>query len=283
MPEPSDQGNLVTGRSGDPLMRKALLLAAMAFAVIARPVAAPPTPVVVELFTSEGCESCPPADLLLQQLASTQPVTGAQVIPLSLHVDYWDQLGWKDRFSSAALTNRQRMYGTRFNIDSVYTPQMVVDGRSELVGSDGAAARKAVARAATGAHGSIQIRVDRASGAVTVVAADVPPHSDRADIIVAVAEDRLQSNVTRGENHGRTLTHVAVVRRLVTIGEIAAGDVCRGGACSARTDVAIDPAWKREDLRIVAFVQERRGGAILAAATTPFEPSTPSRDALRRP
>src|SRR5204863_4528217 len=114
------------------------------------------TPIVVELFTSEGCESCPPADVLLRQLASTQPVPGAQIIPLSLHVDYWDQLGWKDRFSSALLTNRQRVYGTRFNIDSVYTPQMVVDGRSELVGSDGAAARKAIARAATGAHGSIQ-------------------------------------------------------------------------------------------------------------------------------
>src|SRR5947207_13661061 len=159
MPEPSDQGNLVTGRSGDPLMRKALLLVAMAFAVIARPVAAPPTPVVVELFTSEGCESCPPADLLLRQLASTQPVTRAQIIPLSLHVDYWDQLGWKDRFTSALLTNRQRVYGTRFNLDSVYTPQMVIDGRSELVGSDAGAARKAIAKAAATAHGVV--RIDR--------------------------------------------------------------------------------------------------------------------------
>src|SRR5438477_8572780 len=163
-------------------MRKPLVIFAAVMLGALRPAAAPPTPVVVELFTSEGCESCPPADVLLQQLATTQPVAGVQIIPLSLHVDYWDQLGWKDRFSSAALTNRQRVYGTRFNVDSVYTPQMVVDGRAELVGSDGAAARKAIGRAATSARGSIQIRVDRASGAVTVVAADLPPHPDRADV-----------------------------------------------------------------------------------------------------
>src|ERR1043166_3215856 len=113
------------------MARKTLAVLAFALAVAVKPAAAPPTPIVVELFTSEGCESCPPADVLLQQLASTQPVTGAQIIPLSLHVDYWDQLGWKDRFSSAQLTNRQRVYGARFNIDSVYTPQMVIDGRSE--------------------------------------------------------------------------------------------------------------------------------------------------------
>jgi hypothetical protein len=261
-------------------MRKSFLLVAMAFAFGSqRPSAAPPTPVVVELFTSEGCESCPPADVLLQQLASTQPVTGAQIVPLSLHVDYWDQLGWKDRFSSAALTNRQRVYGARFNTESVYTPQMVVDGRSELVGSDGAAARKAIARAAALAHGSVRIALDGAQ--IIVTASDLPPHGDRADIVVAVTEDHLKSNVTRGENHGRTLTHTAVVHRLITIGEAA------GRSADARTTIAIDPAWKRDDIRIVAFVQERRGGAVLASATIPFEPGNvsrpPSRDPLRRP
>src|SRR5260221_13852506 len=115
-------------------MRKSfLLVAALALGAL-RPSAAPATSVVVELFTSEGCESCPPADVLLQQLASAQPVAGVQIIPLSLHVDYWDQLGWKDRFSSAALTNRQRIYGARFNADHIYTPQMVVDGRAAFVG-----------------------------------------------------------------------------------------------------------------------------------------------------
>jgi len=247
---------------------KLLLPAVLALAAVTRPAAGPPTPVVVELFTSEGCESCPPADVLLQQLAASQPVAGAQIIPLSLHVDYWDQLGWKDRFSSAAFTNRQRTYGSRFNADDIYTPQMVVDGRSQLVGSDGAAARKAIGKAATAAHGSLQIGLDRAASRVTVLASDLPAH-DRADIVVAVTEDRLQSNVTRGENHGRTLTHTAVVRSLSAVGEAT------GRSAEAQTAITIDPSWKRGDVRIVAFVQERRGGAILASGSATVSASRP--------
>jgi hypothetical protein len=230
------------------------------------------TPVVVELFTSEGCESCPPADVLLQQLASTQPVSGAQIIPLSLHVDYWDQLGWKDRFSSAALTRRQRAYGTRFNLADVYTPQMVVDGRSEFVGSDAAAARKAVAKAASVRHGSVVLELSNAdppdgrrTGArslrVTASIADLPPRTQRADIMLAVTEDRLESKVTAGENHGRTLTHTAVVHRLDRLGEAT------GPTASAAGSVVVDPQWKLENVRFVAFVQEHSGGAILASGS----------------
>ena len=103
-----------------------------------------PTPVILELFTSEGCSDCPPADTLLETLIATQPVPGVEIIGLGQHVDYWDRLGWKDRFSSAALTNRQQLYQTRFNTESIYTPQMVVDGRAEFVGSDAGAARRAL-------------------------------------------------------------------------------------------------------------------------------------------
>src|SRR5262245_52105881 len=191
--------------------------------------AGPPVPVVVELFTSEGCSSCPPADLLLQKLVDTQPLAGAQIIGLGEHVDYWDHQGWKDRFSSAALTNRQQVYGARLNSES-YTPQMVVDGRAEFVGSDAAAARKALERARTVPHGVIRIDFDGNGGsppssssraiAVTVTSSDLPrTGSERADVIVAVTEDHLRSDVTRGENHGRVLTHAGVVRYLAPAGE----------------------------------------------------------------
>src|SRR5229473_964263 len=119
--------------------------------------AAATTPILVELFTSEGCSDCPPADGVLEKLIATQPISGVEVIGLGQHVDYWDQLGWKDRFSSAALTNRQHVYGAHFGLDSMYTPQMVVDGRAQLVGSDGGAARKAIGHAVTAPHGVVRI------------------------------------------------------------------------------------------------------------------------------
>jgi hypothetical protein len=90
--------------------------------------AAPPTPILIELFTSEGCSDCPAADVLLDKLVAAQPVAGAEIIALEQHVDHWDRLGWNDRFSSAAFTNRQQVYGARFGTNNIYTPQMVVDG-----------------------------------------------------------------------------------------------------------------------------------------------------------
>lgn len=147
--------------------------------------AGPAVPIVVELFTSEGCSSCPPADVFLQKLVETQPVAGAQVIALGEHVDYWDRQGWKDRFASASLTSRQQVYGARFNTDSVYTPQMIVDGRTEFVGSDANAARRALERAAAIPHGRVRITFDdrrnesAAAGsgravAVAITTADLP-------------------------------------------------------------------------------------------------------------
>jgi hypothetical protein len=227
-----------------------------------------PIPVLIELFTSEGCEDCPPADKVLEQLIVAPPA-GVEVIGLGEHVDYWDQLGWKDRFSSHALTARQGLYAARFANDSIYTPQMVVDGRSEFVGSDAGAARRAIAKAVAQSHGVIGIvtRDDRDPKrvALQITITDLPKitRGDQADIIVAVTEDGLRTDVKRGENRGRTLTHAAVARYMATI-----GDTVADGPSSAAADVTLAPDWQRDRLKIIAFVQERKSRQILAAAST---------------
>jgi hypothetical protein len=231
-----------------------------------RSVSTVPPPVVVELYTSEGCSSCPPADALLQRLTDASATSGPEIIALGEHVDYWDHQGWTDRFSSTLLTDRQRTYAARFNTESIYTPQMVVDGRAELVGSDAAAAHRAIDRAAAAAHGTVRIAVastgHRAQLGVDVNVAGLPAiaRGDRAEILVAITEDHLSSDVKRGENHGLVLKHVAVVRRLTTIGDAIAP------ASSGRANIALESDWHREHLKIVAFVQEHRRRTILASA-----------------
>jgi hypothetical protein len=249
------------------------LLSALLFLMLAAPLshprAAAPTPVVVELFTSEGCSDCPAADALLDKLLTTQPIDGASIVALGQHVDYWDRLGWRDRFSSAAFTDRQRVYGAHFNTESIYTPQMVVDGGAEFVGSDAAAARRAIAKAAAALHGLVRIVAEPPSGShlsVAMSTSDLPKiGGDHADMVIAVTEDGLKTDVKRGENHGRTLTHAAVVRQMITIGEASTGAVS-----TAHGEITLDADWQRDRLKIVAFVQERRGRRILASAAEPL-------------
>jgi hypothetical protein len=231
-----------------------------------------PTPIIVELFTSEGCSDCPPADTLLEKLVATQPIAGAEIIGLGQHVDYWDRLGWKDRFSSAALTGRQQGYQTRFGTESIYTPQMVVDGRVEFVGSDAPAARKAIEKTLALPHG--RVRIDLANAAVRVAVSDLPPlpRGDRADIILMVTERGLTTDVKRGENHGKVLAHAPVVRYLATIGHIPDGT--NAGTASAG-DLALAPDWRRDRLAVVAFVQQQHGRAILASASAPLKIAAP--------
>lgn len=235
-----------------------------------------PVPVIVELFTSEGCSDCPPADALLEKMIATQPVAGAQIIGLGQHVDYWDRLGWKDRFSSAAFTGRQQAYQTRFATESIYTPQMVVDGRAEFVGSDANAARKAIARTLTAAHGIVKIdvgtelapptRADQGRPQHVALTISDLPHAargDRADIILVVTESGLTTDVKRGENHGKVLKHAPVVRYLATIGQVPAD----AAAASAAADIPLAADWQRDRLAVVVFVQEQRGRTVLASAS----------------
>jgi len=254
-------------------MLKTLLLSALvALAMSTRGTgAAPPVPVIVELFTSEGCWDCPPADDVLEQFVSAQPIGGVEIIGLGEHVDYWDRLGWKDRFSSARLTDRQQIYQARFNTESIYTPQMVVDGRAQLVGSDASAARRAVERSAAAEHASATLRIDSESDraiAVTVTVAGVqrPGRGDRADVQLAITEDAVVTEVKRGENHGRTLTHAAVVRSMTAIGQVAAD-----GTATAHAEIPLGGDWRRDRLKAVAFVQEQRSRAIVASAAAPVQ------------
>src|SRR6266404_3670187 len=201
------------------------------------------SPVLIELFTSEGCSSCPPADEVLSRLDKMQPVPGAEVIALSEHVDYWNRLGWSDPYSSADFSRRQGQYADAFRIDGNYTPQMIVDGQAEFVGSNMGKARDAIMKAAQAAKATVQItRVgDSSEGRAGTVPLQVrventPPvgGGDTVEVLLAITEDNLRSNVLRGENGGRLLKHTAVVRRLTVIGRMSPET---GMKCWVRRDV----------------------------------------------
>jgi len=230
------------------------------------------TPVVVELFTSEGCSSCPPADEVLARLERTQPVPGAEVIALSEHVDYWNYIGWADPFSSSAFSARQGEYARAFGLDGVYTPQMVVDGQAEFVGSKIGKARSAIAQAAQAPKAKVMITRAQHPAAkadavpLSVRVTDLPPsHADSTvEILLAITESNLHSNVSRGENSGRQLNHTAVVRQLSVISSAQAREF---KTLAAEPIVSIGNGWRRENLRAVVFVQERASRRLLGAAS----------------
>jgi hypothetical protein len=249
---------------------------AVALAVAPRPAPAFPgdraaaVPVLIELFTSEGCSSCPPADAVLTRLIGEQPVPGALIIGLEEHVDYWDHQGWRDPFSAAIFTRRQSEYAARtFAVDRIYTPQLVVGGRDELVGSDEPAARRAIERQArAGVRARVTLTVSGGRAAIRVETAPGASRQPAADVLLATTEDGLSSDVSGGENRGRHLVHTSVVRRLERVGTVDA----RQPISSVEIPVAVEPSWRPGALRLVAFVQERASGRIIGAATAPLAP-----------
>ena len=242
-------------------MNAFLSLAVSALAAAASPVRANPTGpagalVVVELFTSEGCSSCPPADALLARLAREGP-PGTRVLGLSEHVDYWNGPGWSDPFSSRRFTERQESYARRLGRGTLYTPQAVVDGEVEAVGGDEASLRQAILRAARAPRGTLTLR--RASEGVAVEG--LWP-GGAATVLVALLEDGVSSPVTGGENAGRTLRHEGVVRWLGMAGQ---------GQGAFRGAVALPPVGQGR-FRVVAFAQAPRTGRILAAGELVYAP-----------
>jgi hypothetical protein len=227
------------------------------------------TPVVVELFTSEGCSSCPPADDLLSRMASQQPIANAEVIALEEHVDYWNELGWVDPFSSREWTVRQQVYAGILGNGNAYTPQMVVDGKTEFVGSQARKARQAVEQAAAEQRARVTLQPgnspDSGTAHFLVSITRLPESSgrDAAEVWLAITESGLHTRVKRGENAGEDLHHAAVVRSIRKLGEAKAGDET---SFSGDVTVPLRAEWNRENLHSVVFVQGKKSRRILGAA-----------------
>jgi hypothetical protein len=223
-------------------------------------------PILVELFTSEGCSSCPPADDFVQKLDALQPVDGAQLIVLSEHVTYWDHDGWKDANSSAALTDRQSAYVHVMGLSTPYTPQIIVDGAKEMRINDAQQVEKLFQQAVT--TSKIPVRLSAVSldqGAPgllrTHIETDANTAKSNADVFVAIALDHVDSQVLRGENGGKRLTHVAVVQQITRVGKLQ-----KGKTFAEDVQVKLKPGTDLSGIRVVAFVQEPGPGQLLGAA-----------------
>lgn len=226
-------------------------------------------PVVVELFTSEGCSSCPPADVLLQKLEADQPVPGAQIIGLEEHVDYWNHDGWADPYSSPEWTDRQQTYASLIQKDP-YTPELVIDGRFQFVGNEPREAIVEIEEATRAEKTEVLITpadadANSARFNVSVGRLAGGTAGDVAEVWIAVTEDGLHSSVSRGENAGQELKHVATLRWLHKIG-IAAGDGAR--SYTGEPVVKFDARWKVRNLHVAIFVQKKKSREIIGAAST---------------
>lgn len=222
---------------------------------------------VIELFTSQGCSSCPPADRVLTELGA-DPAYSGRVVPLAFHVDYWNQLGWADPLSSEDASERQRAYAGAFGTSRIYTPQLVVGGRTECVGSNESAARELIARAlGEKPLGTIELALSASAGGVEIEAkATLATGAPRAVLLLAVVESGLVTPIGRGENARRTLANDHVVRRLERLGTVEPGE-----EASRRTRrIPFDSSWQTGKLSLVAFLQDPESLVILGATTRPL-------------
>lgn len=252
------------------LLRSAALFLLLPLSLSAQsPVPSPRTPVLVELFTSEGCSSCPPADKLLASLQREQPVANAQIIALEEHVDYWDHDGWRDRFSSSLLTERQSLYAPRLKFDDSYTPQMVVDGQTQFLGSDPSKAVASITRAAqtpkiTLALSQPAIDGKRISCSVSTPSGITLP---RGDLYAALVDPTASTEVKAGENGGKHLEHVSVVRSFQRIGKIQ--DLGKG-PISFKLNAPSDEA--ANSMHLVVFAQLPDQGPVRGVAAASIAP-----------
>jgi hypothetical protein len=224
--------------------------------------------VVLELFTSEGCSSCPPADAFLKRLDDGGHLNDVEIIAIEEHVDYWDQLGWRDPFSSHDWTERQEQYAQALHHDGPFTPQFVVNGGKDFVNMSSREALQNVVEASKVASVELhlsQTNVSPRSAEFSITIGNAPPDTHSGHLLLAVTERGLSSNVLRGENQGRNLTHAPVLRSLTSFRIPKANP---SGVSEMNAKVALDPSWKRENLRFVIFLQEPKSLHILGAASS---------------
>jgi len=225
-------------------------------------------PVIVELFTSEGCSSCPPADLLLARMERNQPVAGARIIALEEHVDYWNQLGWTDPFSAPQYRARQNDYAVAAHADNIFTPQMVVNGQVGFVADDADRAYQEIGRAAQAQTTSVELKTTPNPRNPELVDLSVRVTNQKtakareANLYLAVTESELVGNIAAGENAGRMLRHSAVVRSFGVIGRV---DPKGSNVGQVVSTLRLPREWKRENLRAVVFTQERDSFRITGA------------------
>lgn len=241
---------------------------------------APPAPAgiaVIELFTSEGCSSCPPADEALADIRASALREEKRVYPLAFHVDYWNRLGWTDPYSDAAYSDRQRAYAEAFRTDEIYTPQMIVNGREEFTGSDrGRAARAIQTALEKPAAVTLTVAAESLQGDALTVRYTAASSPAGAVVCVAVVESGLETGVKRGENAGRRLRHENVVRAFQR-SKLDHGE-------EGRAVLKLPAAMVRDHARVIAYLQDISTMAILGAADSPLPaPAAPaSRPAARR-
>ena len=241
-----------------------LMLACLSSGVSAEAFAAPPClaqsgaqrAVLLELYTSEGCDSCPPADRRLSQFRSQAEYAG-RLVPLAFHVDYWDRLGWVDRFASPLHTRRQYAMAGLARSRLVYTPQFLRNGRDWR-----GAGSPLAGMGETSPGANIVLELGALTGGNLAIGGEVSVSGANAAVEawLALYENNLESQVRAGENASKTLHHDYVVRRL--IGPLAPD---QRGRLSLRQQIALDPGWKRGDLGVVVFVQDQASGEILQA------------------
>jgi len=209
---------------------------------------------VVELFTSEGCWSCPPADELIARLEKDNE--NKKLFILAYHVDYWDHQGWKDRFSKAKFTERQKQYATWMNLGTLYTPQMVINGKTETVGSESTKVLRSIQSAMLETHSeNLVVKMEQSKGKSIQISYTSTSASKNSTIIMALVQKKASSQVSAGENAGKALSHVQIVRDL------------QSRTLQANDSFSFKLPDIKEDWEIIAFEQNQNSGEIIDATS----------------